>query len=388
MRDTSVRQYAIFIGASVASGVLIALLLMWLWPGLITPGDGVSAARPAADEQAPGIATATAAAGTRAGLLAQSESGSFAPAVRRSAPAVVSLYTRMVEPAGPASAAAAGTSRPRYLEGLGSGVIVDAAGHIVTNQHVVRNSQQIRVQLADGREAGAQLVGSDPDTDLAVLKIELAQLPVMQMGSSSTLVVGDVVLAIGNPLGLAQTVTAGIVSAIGRAELGVATFEDFIQTDAAINDGNSGGALVNARGELVGINTAVLGRNLDAEGISVAIPVDLVRGVMREILETGRVTRGWLGLALEDVTAEIARDEGLAHGGVVISHLELESPALAAGLKRGDILESLDGSPVRSARDALARIAGREPGSTVTLNATRGRQRLSVDLVVSDSSLR
>jgi S1-C subfamily serine protease len=302
---------------------------------------------------------------------------------------VVSIYTRRIErPAQGIGQAPGLPVRPRYRDGLGSGVIVDADGHIITNQHVIQNSQAIRVQLADGREAGAVLVGSDPDTDLAVLKIELADLPVMQLGRSARVAVGDVVLAIGNPLGLAQTVTAGIVSATGRADLGVATFEDFIQTDAAINEGNSGGALVNTRGELIGINTAVLGRNLDAEGIGIAIPVDMVRGVMREILATGRVTRGWLGLVLEDVPEEYARAEGLAHGGVVISDSYRASPAEQAGLRRGDVIESLDGTPVRSARDALARIASRRPGSRITVAGMRGKQRFSVDLLVSGSPQR
>jgi serine protease DegS len=387
MRHTSARQSAIFIGISVASGLLIALLVTWLWPGLVIRSAGPTGPVPGT-EQAAGPEPARRDTGAGAGLLAQSDSGSFAPAVRRSAPAVVSLYTRQAAPAARGGARPASQERARYREGLGSGVIVDTAGHIITNQHVIQNSQQVRVQLADGREAPAELVGSDPDTDLAVLRIELADLPVMQMGSSAQLEVGDVVLAIGNPLGLAQTVTAGIVSATGRAELGVATFEDFIQTDAAINNGNSGGALVNTRGELVGINTAVLGRNLDAEGIGIAIPVDMVRGVMSEILANGRVTRGWLGVALEDVPEEYALDEGLARGGVVISHLEGGSPASQAGLRRGDILESLDGTPVRSARDALARIARRDPGNKVTLVGMRGQQRFSVDLVVADSPAR
>jgi serine protease DegS len=322
-----------------------------------------------------------------AGLLAQSDSGSFAPAVRRSAPAVVSIYTRRVEPVRIEQMLGAPV-RPRYRDGLGSGVIVDDSGHIVTNQHVIQNSAAIRVRLADGREASAQIVGSDPDTDIAVLKVDLPDLPVMQFGRSDRVEVGDVVLAIGNPLGLSQTVTAGIVSATGRADLGVATFEDFIQTDAAINTGNSGGALVNTRGELIGINTAVLGRNFDAEGIGIAIPVDMVRGVMGEILTHGRVTRGWLGLVLEDVPEEYARYEGLAHGGVVISNFYRGSPALQAGLARGDVIETFEGTPVRSARDTLARIASRKPGDAVTLAGMRAQQRFSVKLEVVETPQR
>jgi S1-C subfamily serine protease len=307
---------------------------------------------------------------------------------------VVSIYTRRVEPPISGIEQQPGARvRPRYADGLGSGVIVDADGHIVTNQHVIQNSEAIRVRLADGREAAAEVVGSDPDTDIAVLKVDsreldLRDLPVMKFGRSDRVAVGDVVLAIGNPLGLSQTVTAGIVSATGRAELGVSTFEDFIQTDAAINEGNSGGALVNTRGELIGINTAVLGRNLDAEGIGISIPVDMVRGVMREILTHGRVTRGWLGLVLEDVPEEYARYEGLAHGGVVISNFYRGSPALQAGLARGDVIETIEGSPVRSARDTLARIASRKPGDTVTLTGMRGQQRFTRKLIVAETPRR
>jgi S1-C subfamily serine protease len=180
-------------------------------------------------------------------------------------------------------------------------------------------------------------------------------------------------------------VTAGIVSATGRAELGVAMFEDFIQTDAAINDGNSGGALVNTRGELIGINTAVLGRNLDAEGIGVSIPVDMVRGVISEIVANGRVIRGWLGMVLDDVHEDVARHVGLAHGGVVVSNFYRGSPARAAGMARGDVLEAIDGTALRSARDALARIARRKPGSSLQLTFMRGQQRFTVYLEVAES---
>jgi serine protease DegS len=390
MNNGHLRQYAIFITGSVLCGVLVAVLLIRLWPGLVrAPAAAVA---PAPETAGPAGITPQKPGAT--GLLAQSDSGSFAPAVRLSAPAVVSIYTRRVEPPISGIEQQPGARvRPRYADGLGSGVIVDADGHIVTNQHVIQNSEAIRVRLADGREAAAEVVGSDPDTDIAVLKVDsreldLRDLPVMKFGRSDRVAVGDVVLAISNPLGLSQTVTAGIVSATGRAELGVSTFEDFIQTDAAINEGNSGGALVNTRGELIGINTAVLGRNLDAEGIGISIPVDMVRGVMREILTHGRVTRGWLGLVLEDVPEEYARYEGLAHGGVVISNFYRGSPALQAGLARGDVIETIEGSPVRSARDTLARIASRKPGDTVTLTGMRGQQRFTRKLIVAETPRR
>jgi serine protease DegS len=220
-----------------------------------------------------------------------------------------------------------------------------------------------------------------------VLKVTLGNLPVMPMGRSDRLRVGDPVLAIGNPVGLSHTVTQGIVSATGRGRLGVATFENFIQTDAAINVGNSGGALVNLRGELVGINTAVLGKNLGAEGIGVAIPVDLVRGVMRELLEHGRVIRGWIGILPEDIAAQHVQQLNLPHAGVVIGNLYLRSPALTAGLTRGDMIETIDGREVRSAQDTLAQIASRKPGTTVTIAGMRGTQRFSVQVPVMEAPI-
>jgi serine protease DegS len=322
--------------------------------------------------------------------LERATGGSFADAVRASAPAVVNVYaqrtvTERVPTVG-LEQLLGGPVEPRFRErvqtSLGSGVIVDREGHIVTNQHVVANFDQISAQLADGRVASVRVVGSDPDTDLAVLKIDLPRLPVMTLGRSDQLQVGDVVLAIGSPLGLSQTVTHGIVSATGRAQLGVATFENFIQTDAAINIGNSGGALVNTRGELIGINTAVLGKNLGAEGIGVAIPVDLVRGVMREILQHGRVIRGWIGIVPDDIGPEHVRQLNLPHAGVVINNLYRDSPALQAGLTRGDMIESVDGRPVRNAQDTLTQIARRTPGTTITLVGMRGNQRFSMQMKV------
>jgi S1-C subfamily serine protease len=270
---------------------------------------------------------------------------------------------------------------------LGSGVIIDEAGHIVTNNHVIANATSIKVQLADGRTAVARVVGRDPDTDLAVLSIKLDRLPVMSLGRSDQLQVGDEVLAIGNPLGLQQTVTHGIVSATDRKQLGVATFENFIQTDAPINEGNSGGALVNTRGELIGINTAVAAKNLDAtgvEGIGFAIPVNLARGVMREILEHGRVVRGWSGIVADDFSDEQAAQYGLAHGGVVVTNLYVNGPAVAAGLRGGDILLAIDGHELQRAQDAMAQLASRKPGTMVKLRVQRGQQQLEVLCRVSE----
>ena len=314
---------------------------------------------------------------------------SFSTAVQRSAPAVVNIYTaRLVTERVPPSSFGElfGDFLPRYRQrverSLGSGVIVDAQGHIVTNHHVIADAAAIRAQLADGRVADAKVVGRDPDTDLAVLKIELAALPVMPLGRSDLLKVGDAVLAIGNPIGLSQTVTHGIVSATGRGQLGVATFENFIQTDAAINFGNSGGALVDASGELIGINTAVLAKNLGVEGIGFAIPVNLVRGVMGEILDHGRVIRGWIGVVTEDVSAQQASQLGLDQGGIVISNLYLGSPALKAGLQPGDLLVALDGKPLAGSQDAMTQIAGRRPGALLSVTVLRGHKRFTVQIAI------
>jgi serine protease DegS len=278
--------------------------------------------------------------------------------------------------------------RHRVERALGSGVIVDSAGHIITNNHVIANAETINVALADDRVTPATVVGRDPDTDLALLSIKLKNLPVMPLGRSDEIQVGDVVLAIGDPLGLSQTVTHGIVSATGRQQLGVATFENFIQTDAAINAGNSGGALINARGELIGINTAVLNKsnsgNLSVEGIGFAIPVNLARGVMKDILDHGRVIRGWIGILPEDVDDDQAKQLGLPHGGVVITNMYRSSPAVEAQLRIGDIVTAIDGKAVRSARDTLAQIAAKKPGGNLTLHLLRGRSELDSKVGVTE----
>jgi serine protease DegS len=394
MADGKLKRSVVFLAGSILAGLVLAALAAVLWPQLIRPPIETVAAE-APEIQAATVAAVTApappvapAASDALTPLERATGGSFADAVRASAPAVVNVYAQRTErvPTVGFEQLLGGPVEPRFRErvqaSLGSGVIVDREGHIVTNQHVIANFDQISAQLADGRVASVKVVGSDPDTDLAVLKIDLPRLPVMTLGRSDQLQVGDVVLAIGSPLGLSQTVTHGIVSATGRAQLGVATFENFIQTDAAINIGNSGGALVNTRGELIGINTAVLGKNLGAEGIGVAIPVDLVRGVMREILQHGRVIRGWIGIVPDDIGPEHVRQLNLPHAGVVINNLYRDSPALLAGLTRGDMIESVDGRPVRNAQDTLTQIARRTPGTTITLVGMRGNQRFSMQMKV------
>jgi serine protease DegS len=316
---------------------------------------------------------------------------SYADAVQRAAPAVVNIYTARVvtERVTPSTLdELLRDAWPRYRQrienSLGSGVIVDHGGHIVTNHHVIANADAIRVQLADERIADASIVGRDPDTDLAVLRIDLKNLPVAPMGRSDRLRVGDVVLAIGSPVGLSQTVTHGIVSATTRS-LGVATFENFIQTDAAINVGNSGGALIDTTGAVVGINTAIIAKNLGVEGIGFAIPVDLVRGVMGDIIQHGRVIRGWIGIVPEDVSDRQRQRLGLPASGVLILNLYVGSPAQRAGVQPGDVLTDIDGTPVRSAQEAIARVAAhRKPGEKIKLRILRNGKPIELTTQVTE----
>jgi serine protease DegS len=303
---------------------------------------------------------------------------SYAEAVERAAPAVVNIYTaRLVTERIQPNAIEElfGDARPRYRQrleqSLGSGVIMDSEAHVITNHHVIATADLIRAQLADGRIANAQIVGRDPDTDLAVLQLDLkTNVPVMPLGHSDRLRVGDIVLAIGNPVGLSQTVTQGIVSATGRGQLGVATFENFIQTDAPINVGNSGGALINADGELIGINTAVLAKNLGVEGIGFAIPVNLVRGVMSEILTKGRVVRGWIGIVPADIDQIEARRFNLAQPGVVIAKLYVGSPAAIVGMEPRDIILTVNGAKVK-----ITGIRGNTPFESEVAVGERPRNR-------------
>src|SRR6202023_186528 len=314
---------------------------------------------------------------------------SFADAVARAAPALVNVYTARVvterTQAAPLNQLFGDfwpSYRQRVERSLGSGVIVDAAGTIVTNQHVIAGADSIRVQLADSRIADATVVGQDPDTDIAILHLAMDKLPIMPVGRSDTLRVGDIVLAIGNPYGLSQTVTQGIVSATGRGQLGLATFENFIQTDAAINLGNSGGALIDAQGDLVGINTAVLNRTSGGpEGIGFAIPVNLVRGVTEQILSKGHVVRGWLGFMPQDISDEQAAQLGIAAGGgVTVVNILVNSPAFEAGVRPGDLITGLQGEPVRNSQDLVSPVAALPPGGLVELEGRHGRDAYKVNL--------
>ena len=371
-----------FIAGSVVGGLALAFVVVALHPSLITPARRTSA-----------HAHAVPASGAGSAEQREPPVASYASAVERAAPAVVNIYTarlvtEQVNPFPPFAPFSGlfGNLLPEYRQRiertLGSGVIIDKQGHIVTNYHVIANAEAIRVQLADGRIAKPRIVGVDPDTDLAVLQINLPNLPVITFGHSRQVRVGDVVLAIGDPLGLSQTVTNGIVSATGRQNLGISAFDNFIQTDAPINFGNSGGALVNSNGQLIGINTAIVAKSLGVEGIGFAIPVDIVRGVVHDIIKYGKVIRGWIGIIPEDISNTEARQVGLARGGVVIANMYVNSPAQQAGLKAGDLLLDLGGKPVPSAEAARVEIASLKPGSTLAVRVLRGTRTLNVTVHV------
>jgi len=270
--------------------------------------------------------------------------------------------------------------RPEREQSLGSGVIVTSDGTILTNNHVIDGATDIEVQLSDKREFKAKLVGTDPRTDIAVLKIDASGLPTLAIGDSSKLRVGDVVFAVGDPFGVGETATMGIVSATGRSGLGIENYEDFIQTDAAINPGNSGGAMVDLRGNLIGINTAIAtGGGEGNIGIGFAIPIDMARSVADQLVAHGKVIRGYLGLYPQDVTPEIAKQFGLSGpGGALVSEVSPDSPASKAGLKRGDVILKVNGQPVNSANDLRLRISQTPPGTDVKLQVSRDSKLLDV----------
>jgi serine protease DegQ len=266
---------------------------------------------------------------------------------------------------------------------LGSGVIVSSEGYILTNQHVVDGADQIEIALADGRTTTAKVIGVDPETDLAVLKVNLTNLPTITLGRMDQTRVGDVVLAIGNPFGVGQTVTMGIVSALGRNHLGINTFENFIQTDAAINPGNSGGALVDVHGNLLGINTAIYSRSGGSLGIGFAIPVSTARSVLESIITTGSVTRGWIGVEPQDVTPEIAESFNLDQKtGAIVAGVLKNGPADRAGIKPGDILVSVDGQDITDTTRLLNLIAQIKPGTNAKIHLVRKNREMDLDVMI------
>lgn len=331
------------------------------------------------------------------GAIPQNGPVSYAAAVAKAAPAVVNIFTSKHVASRPSPLlndplfrrffgdSFPGLERDRVETSLGSGVIVSPQGYVLTNNHVIDGADQIRVALADGRFADAQLVGADPDTDLAVLKVALQDLPVIGLGNSDALRVGDVVLAIGNPFGVGQTVTQGIVSATGRTRLGLSTFEDFIQTDAAINPGNSGGALVTAHGDLVGINTAIFSRSGGSMGIGFAIPTQLAEQALSSIIEHGRVIRGWLGIEAQALTPQLAESFGLSStDGVLIAGVLRGGPADRAGLQPADIVLKLDDQPVRDSQTLLRLITAHKPGETLKIEGYRNGRIFRTEAIVAE----
>ncbi|WP_338414226.1 trypsin-like peptidase domain-containing protein [uncultured Sphaerotilus sp.] len=322
---------------------------------------------------------------------ASSSPGSFAPAARRASPSVVSVVTSVAADPKRKGGNPADPWFHRYFGdqegptgGTGSAVIVSPDGYLLTNNHVVENAGQIEIGLADGRRVAAKVIGTDPDSDLAVLKVALKDLPAITFGDADSLQVGDVVLAIGNPFNVGQTVTSGIVSAIGRTGLGLNTFENFIQTDAAINPGNSGGALVDATGQLLGINTAIYSRSGGSMGIGFAIPVSTARQVMEGLITEGVVTRGWIGVQPSDLTADMAESFKLkVDHGVLITGVLQDGPASAAGMQPGDVVLKVGTANVANTAQLLNAVAALKPLSAAVITVQRGEQTVNLTVKVA-----
>ncbi len=313
---------------------------------------------------------------------------SFRNAAQRASPPVVSINTSKAPINHPQSNDPwfrfffGDQAQDQPQTGLGSGVIVSPAGYILTNNHVIEEADQIEVLLTDGRKSAAQVIGTDPETDLAILKVNLTDLPVITLGDSDALVIGDPVLAIGNPFGVGQTVTSGIVSALGRTQLGINTFENFIQTDAAINPGNSGGALVDTNGHLMGINTAIYSRSGGSMGIGFAIPTSTARSVMEAIVRDGQVTRGWIGVEPQDLGPELAESFGLPAGkGVIITGVLQNGPAAQAGIRPGDVITAVGDREVNSVAQLLSAVAALQPEQPATLQVVRKGEKSEVRVI-------
>lgn len=321
--------------------------------------------------------------------------GSYHEAVKKSMPAVVNIFTSKVNVSPKTRKGNSNNSTDSLFKfffgdqlpdtepssSLGSGVIVSPEGIILTNHHVISDADEIDVALADGRKVKAKVIGSDPETDIAVLKIDTKQLPTpITLGKIESIHVGDVVLAIGNPFGVGQTVTSGIISAIGRDHVGINTFENFIQTDAAINPGNSGGALVDTRGHLIGINTAIYSNNGGSMGIGFAIPINLAKQVMESILSNGSVTRGWIGVEPQNLTKELSESLRLPKNtaGVLLSGVLEGGPAARGGVKPGDVLVAVNGNSTQDVRQLLNQIAQINPGNEATLKVLRKDKALEL----------
>ncbi|MEO7243831.1 MAG: trypsin-like peptidase domain-containing protein [Rubrivivax sp.] len=383
------RRTWLLFSQAVTVAVAVLFVVQTLKPGWL---GGALPFRPAMPLPVPTLSTAPAL--PRTPELAAA--AGFSAAAELAAPAVVSIVASKLARTNPH------LNDPRFRfffgdrapetqaqTGLGSGVLVAPEGYLLTNNHVIEGADEIEVQLADGRSAAASVIGTDPDTDLALLKISLERLPVVPLGDLRGLMVGDVVLAIGNPFNVGQTVTSGIVSALGRNQLGLSTFENFIQTDAAINPGNSGGALVDTHGRLVGINTAIFSRSGGSMGIGFAIPVDTARQVLDSLVRDGEVRRGFLGVEQRDLTAEFATSFGLpVSAGVLISGVLKDGPAAQAGLRPGDVVLEIDAAPVATSAQLLALVAALRPSSSTVVTVQRGGERLQLPVVVGQRPTR
>jgi len=379
------RKFWLFFAQAVTVCIAVLFVVTTLRPDLLA-----WTGRPAAPLAKVAVPPAVAPAGSSAGRLV-----SFSDAARRAMPAVVNIYTSkeikaqrapfMDDPVFRYFFGGEGEGQAQKSNNLGSGVIVSEQGYILTNAHVVEAADEIEVALADNRRAKAKVIGTDPETDLAVIKIDLPKLPAITFGQSDQAQVGDLVLAIGNPFGVGQTVTSGIISALGRTGLHINTFENFIQTDAAINPGNSGGALVDISGNLLGINTAIYSRTPGGAslGIGFAIPAATAKQVLDQLVQTGAVTRGWIGVAVQDLTGELAESLKLSDArGTLITEVFNGTPADQAGMKSGDVLVAVDGKPVTDAAGMLTLISAITPGSSAALKVIRAQKDLELKVTV------
>jgi serine protease DegQ len=378
------RRLWLLFAQTVTVGLALWFIVMALkpeWVGVATSprrNVAITTSTVSIKESAPGEVLAT---------------GSYRDAAKRAMPSVVNIYTAkqvrqqknpMLDDPFFRKFFGDRPNGERKLSSLGSGVIVSADGFILTNNHVVASADEIEVALVDGRKVRAKVVGTDPETDLAVIKIDLPNLPSITLGRMENTKVGDVVLAIGNPFGVGQTVTMGIISALGRTQLGINTFENFIQTDAAINPGNSGGALIDANGNLLGINSAIYSRTGGSLGIGFAIPVSTVKAVMEAIITHGQVVRGWIGVEPQDITPELAESFKLPKSdGVIIAGVLKSGPADKAGIKPGDILLTIEGTPIPNTSELFNRIAQLAPGSTANMTVLRSEGETTLSVAVA-----
>ena len=380
----NIRDTVSFFLQAATVGIVAAFLMLFFKPEWFDAGRSIIEVRQAPTHPAPPPVTSS---------TPDTRPASYADAVEPAALAVVNVYTSKIitRKRHPLLddplfrhffGDQLGVPRKRTQTSLGSGVIVSPQGYVLTNNHVIAGADEIQVLLQDGRSSRASVVGVDKDTDLAVLRIKLDKLPTIAISSTTDLRVGDIALAIGNPFGVGQTVTLGIISATGRNQLGINRYEDFIQTDAAINPGNSGGALINAWGELIGINTAIYSRSGGSQGIGFAIPADLVSSVMKQIIEQGHVDRGWLGIEAQDLTPELARTFQLDNThGLLIAGVLRGGPADRAGIQPGDIIDRINGEDMANARAAMSDIAAAGPDEKLIIEGVRDGRRFQTTAV-------